>query len=516
MGGSLPHSLYTAEQSRKLEAEAIQQHGVSGIELMRRAGLAAFDVLVKNWPQISRGGSLQILCGSGNNGGDGYVIAALARQRYIPVRVITLENPEDLTGDARRAWEWYRSTGGLTQPWSDDTELTGDLIIDAMIGIGLSREVTGDYAAAIHAVNASGKPVMALDVPSGLSVDSGTEQGVAIQADLTITFVGMKRGLVTGAGKRVCGHIICADLNLSPEIFDSEPVSVKLLTESEVAQYVAPRARDAHKGHYGHLLVVGGDYGMGGAAIMAAEAALRCGVGRVTLATRAEHVTACLVRSPEVMVQVVDSGADIQVLLADKSAVVIGPGLGQSTWGRELLCAVLASDLPLLLDADALNMIAETPGLMTPRENCIITPHLGEAARLLGGPVVDVAEHRFAAVDKLQLFCGGVVVLKGAGTLIASMDDDQGCTYICNAGNPGMAVAGMGDVLSGITGALLAQGINVAQAARLGVWLHASAGDDCAKRQGETGIAATDLIPAVRRLLNHLTDADRGTKEREL
>ncbi|CAM3847515.1 NAD(P)H-hydrate dehydratase [Parendozoicomonas haliclonae] len=504
MGGSLPHSLYTAEQTRNLDAEAIQVHGISGIELMKRAGQAAFEAVLKQWPQIARGGTLQIFCGAGNNGGDGYIIAALARQRYIPVRVVTLKDPDQLTGDARKAWEWYRSLSGRTQPWSELISITGDLVIDAMLGTGLTGEVSGDYASAIDAINTSGKPVIAIDIPSGLSADSGMALGRSIQADLTVTFIGMKRGLVTGTGPQVCGQIIFSDLQVPAAVYETVPATAKLIKKRELTGLIHPRARDAHKGHYGHLLIVGGDHGMGGAAIMAAEAAMRSGAGLVTLATRPEHVMASMVRRPEVMARAVATGIDLEALLKGKTAVVIGPGLGKEAWGAELLKVVLSSDLPVLLDADALNLLAETPELLQARENCVITPHPGEASRMLGVTIPEIAADRFGSVEQLQALCGGAAVLKGAGSLVAVPENGHVCTYICRAGNPGMAVAGMGDVLSGVIGALLAQGLSAAEAARLGVWLHASAGDECAKAEGEAGMAATDLIPAVRRLINGL------------
>ncbi len=508
MGGSLPHLLYTAEQTRQLDARATSSYGIPGIDLMRRAGQAAFGCVMKAWPDLLRGGSLQIFCGSGNNGGDGYIIAALARQRYIPVRVIHLSPPEKLQGDARSAWEWFRDLGGHSESWASATTISGDLIIDAMLGTGLNGPVRGGYQEAIIAINASGKPVLAVDIPSGLSANTGAELGVAIQAQRTATFIAVKRGLLSGAGPRCCGEVEFFDLGVPEELFQSEQASTCVLLRRELAGLVHPRPQDAHKGDYGHLLVVGGDHGMGGAVLMAAEAALSCGAGRVTLATRPEHVMAALVRKPELMGRRVDNADDLRPLLTDKTAVVIGPGLGCDDWGRELLSAVLESGLPVLMDADALNLLAVHPELLNLRNpasdaQCVITPHPGEAARLLGVSVPDIAADRFSVVEQLQALCGGTAVLKGAGSLVAS---HEGCTHLCQTGNPGMAVAGMGDVLSGIIGALLAQPGNVADASRLGVWLHGAAGDACAAEAGETGISATDLIPAARRLLNQLVN----------
>ena len=502
MGGSLPHTLYTAEQTRRLDAETINVHGIPGFELMKHAGRAVLDVAMKTWPQIGRGSSLQVFCGSGNNGGDGYIIGALARQRYIPVRVVSLCPPERLTGDARKAWEWFRGLGGSCEPWSRNISLTGDLIVDAMLGTGLGGDVRGDFVDAIQRINESGKPVLAVDIPSGLSADTGSELGCAIKADVTVTFIGMKRGLFTAAGPRFCGDICFSSLKVPKVVYDITQPSARLIERAGMAALVKPRPRDAHKGHYGHLLVVGGDHGMGGAAIMAAETALRCGTGLVTLASRPEHTMACLVRRPEIMVRGVSSGDELKPLLVDKTAIVIGPGLGKDKWGQSLLRVALDSGLPVLMDADALNMIADQPEGFAPRENCVITPHPGEAARLLNSTVSEVCQNRFAVVEALQKRCGGVAILKGAGTLIASADE----VWLCRAGNPGMAIAGMGDVLSGVTGALLAQGYGALDVAKLGVWLHGTAGDDCAASGGEIGLAATDLIPAIRKQLNRLSE----------
>ncbi|MCL6271973.1 NAD(P)H-hydrate dehydratase [Sansalvadorimonas sp. 2012CJ34-2] len=500
MGGSLSHSLYTAEQVRKLDAEAIQNHRIPGIELMKRAGQAVFDAALKGWPALGRGGSLQVFCGAGNNGGDGYIIAALARRRYIPVRVIALKDPNLLKGDARKAWERFHDLGGHFEPWSPDIEINGTLVIDAMLGTGLSGDVKGDFADAISLINRSGRPVMAVDIPSGLSADTGSELGEAVKADLTVTFIGLKQGLYTSAGPRCCGRVQFARLNVPDSVYKCETPSAQLIGEQELSSQVHPRRRDAHKGDHGHLLVVGGDHGMGGAALMAAEAAMRCGVGLVTLATRAEHAMAAMMRCPEVMARRANTSAELQPLLKGKSAVVIGPGLGKDSWGKELLQTVLESDLPVLMDADALNIISESPELYKVRQQCVITPHPGEASRLLGKPIADIIHDRFQSVKELQVLCGDVAVLKGAGSLIQS----ENRTDLCNAGNPGMGVAGMGDVLSGVIGALIAQGHDTTLAASLGVWLHACAGDACAQADGERGIAATDLIPVIRQKLNYL------------
>ena len=498
MAGSLPHALYTAEQVRRLDAEAIGNHRIPGIELMKRAGQATFDILFNTWLQSGRNKSVQVFCGGGNNGGDGYIIAALALQRYIPVKVISLCPPDRLTGDARKACDWFRELGGRCRPWSDAIKVSDGVLVDAMLGTGLSGPVKGGYVDAIALLNRSVNPVLAVDLPSGLCADTGAELGCAVQANITVSFIGMKQGLLTGAGPRCCGELRFSGLGVPEAIYSTERSSARLLHHRQMTALGRPRHKDAHKGDYGHLLVVGGDHGMGGAAVMAAETALRCGTGLVTLATRPEHVLPSLVRRPEVMARGIDNPVGLALLLEGKTAIAIGPGLGQDSWGLEMLRIVLESGLPVVLDADALNLLAMSPELIKPGPHMVLTPHPGEAGRLLGLSTGEVSGDRFSAVRALQTLCGGAAVLKGAGSLVCS---DSGVD-ICSKGNPGMAVAGMGDVLTGVVGSLLAQGHSARDAARMGVWVHACAGDDCAAESGEYGMAATDLIPAIRRLVN--------------
>ena len=500
----LPEALYTAEQVRHLDAVAINDYHINGFELMKRAGQAAFDRMLERWPALSRGGTLQVFCGAGNNGGDGYVIASLARQRYLPVRVIALKNPDDLTGDALRAWHWFRDLGGSTESWSRNVTITGTVLVDAMLGTGLNGDVKGDYLNAIKMINHSERPVLAIDIPSGLSADTGAALGAAVQAAMTVTFIGLKQGLLTGAGPRYCGTLNFASLAVPDELYSKELPASHLLQEQELAAFVRPRLADANKGSHGHLLVVGGDEGMGGAVVMAAEAALRSGAGLVTVATREEHVDAINARCPEIMARGVNDADDLSTLLTGKSAVVVGPGLGQSDWSKALLACLLQTELPVLADADALNLIAEnSQWVESTSRSLLMTPHPGEASRLLQEPISEIQANRFAAVRQLQQQYGGVAVLKGAGSLVY----DGETVSLCGAGNPGMAVAGMGDVLSGVIGSLLTQGYDMDQAAKIGVWLHAAAGDDCAADAGQIGMKATDLLPYIRRRINQLANA---------
>lgn len=495
----LPAALYTAEQCRALDRTAIDQFGVPGFRLMQRAGHAAFVELQARWPQVRR---LTIACGTGNNGGDGLVMAGLARQKGIPVQVVVVQDDYigRLRGEALAAWQWAQAVGVELVRWYPELELSGEVLVDALLGTGLNGPVSGDCARLIRLFNRSARPVMAVDIPSGLCSDSGRVMGVAVKADLTLTFIGLKQGLLTHEGVDHCGELLFDGLMVPDEVYEEVSVNAFRTDRDDLAALLPPRRRSAHKGLFGHVMVVGGDYGMGGAALMAAEAAARSGAGLVSLATRPEHVTAALTRAPEVMAAGVNSGQDLEPLLVRPDVLVVGPGLGQSAWADQLLQQALGSGLPLVLDADALNLLCARLGTHAGKHDWVLTPHPGEAARLLGCEVSEVQADRFAAVRELQAMLGGTVVLKGAGSL--TFDGDM--VHLCSAGNPGMACGGMGDVLSGIIGALRAQRLSSLDAARAGVFAHARAADLCARDQGERGLLATDLIARVRRVLSDL------------
>ncbi len=465
---------------------------------MQRAGQACFAALRQRWPGATR---ISVVCGVGNNGGDGLVVAGLAEQAGLQVQLVLVG--EDfagrLRGEALEAWRWLAPTGLQGDAWHPGVELEGELIVDALLGTGLSGEVRGDSAAVIRQINRAGRPVLAVDIPSGLCADSGAVLGVAVRADLTLTFIGLKQGLLTHQGVDCVGELWFDSLRVPEEVYEEVPVSGFRTDLDDVVELLPRRPRSAHKGHHGHLLVIGGDSGMGGAALMAAHAALRAGAGLVSLATRAAHCSAALVRVPEVMCHAVDDEDDLEPLLARADALVVGPGLGQQEWGRGLLAAAIASGKPLLLDADALNLLAQ--GLVELRSDAhVLTPHPGEAARLLEIEVAELQADRFAQVRALQQRYGGTVVLKGPGSL--SCDGDA--IHLCSAGNPGMATAGMGDLLSGVIGALLAQRLPPLDAARVGVLVHATAADRAVAQRGERGLMATDLLPEIRSVVNGL------------
>ena len=487
----LPDALYGAAQVRELDAR-LMAAGTPGFELMQRAAQATWRSLVRQWPTASE---LTVLCGHGNNAGDGYLVAALARRAGWTVQVLAVGDPQRLQGDAAQAHAEALAERVVVQGWSARCELRG-VVVDALLGTGLSGEVREPYASAINAINASGLPVTAVDIPSGLCADTGRVLGVAVRADLTVTFIGLKVGLFTGDAADHVGKWVFNDLQAPAEIYSDIAVRARRLNVANLA-LLAPREPTSHKGCFGHLLLVGGDHGFGGAILLSSESALRSGAGMVSLATRPEHVPAALTRVPEVMALGVSSANQLMGLLEKASTLVVGPGLGQASWGRALLSAAANAPLPQVWDADALNLLAS--GFVSLPKDCVITPHPGEAARLLGISTAQVQADRPAAALALSKKYTAVVVLKGAGSLIAHPD---GRLALCHQGHPAMATAGLGDVLAGLTGALLAQGMDGFDAACLAVWLHANAG----AQQGKCGrgLAASDLIPAIRQLLEEL------------
>lgn len=497
----LPSALYRASQVRELDRIAIEQAGIAGFSLMRRAGKAAFELLLQSYPEPEK---ITIFCGTGNNGGDGYVIATLACQRGIAVEVIQCGDASKITGDALQARQLALQDGAAVIDYCEDISVDTGVIVDAILGTGLAGDVRGVAAAAINTINNSVCPVIAVDIPSGLCSDTGRVLADAVFAEHTISFIGLKRGLLTGAAPDYTGSLHFADLSVPKSVFDSiieqGAAACERLDLASLKQSLPARKATAHKGHFGHVMITGGDSGMAGATAMASQAACRIGAGLISCATRPEHISAIVSRNPEVMVHGVISGQEIEPLLPRASVVVVGPGLGQGSWGEQLLQKVAKLSVPLVVDADALNLLAAGRVVkQRHRDNWILTPHPGEAARLLDCSSADIQRDRFAAVTELQRRYGGAVVLKGAGSLIATADSPV--VGLCPYGNPGMAAGGMGDVLSGILGALMGQGLSPAQAARLGVCLHAVAGDRAAVA-GVRGMMATDLIAQLRRLVN--------------
>jgi NAD(P)H-hydrate epimerase len=373
--------------------------------------------------------------------------------------------------------------------------LRADVVVDALLGTGLDRDVAGAHAEAIAAMNAGDAPVLAIDIPSGLHADTGQPLGSAVMANATVTFIGVKQGLLTGAAADHTGRLYFSDLGVPPPVYDAVSPSVLRITRAPLMHLLSRRRRTGHKGHFGHVLVIGGDAGYAGAVRLAGEAAARTGAGLVSLATRAGHAASIAAPCPVLMSHGVESPDKLDPLLAQADVIAIGPGLGRSEWALGLLARVFEAKQPLVVDADALNLLAMEPSR---HDNWILTPHPGEAARLLAGSVAGVQQDRYASAKHIQRRYGGICVLKGAGTIVCGA---SGVLAVCSAGNPGMGSGGVGDVLTGVIAALLAQGLSLQDAAHLGVCVHAEAGDRAAET-GERGLIATDLMPWLRTLVN--------------
>ena len=490
----LPLNLYRAADVRELDRMAIEDCGLGGALLMSRAGEAAFQALRTRWPQAHR---VSVLCGPGNNGGDGLVIARLARLAGMEVTVYLMREASAFRGEAERALQALEPLGVDLPVYAGDALDDADVVVDALFGTGLARAVEGAMAQAIEAINAArgrGAGVLAVDIPSGLAADTGAVLGRAVRAHLTPSFIGLKLGLFTGAGPEYAGAVVFADLGVPAVIYQHVAPAARCIDDG--GHGLGPRPRDAHKRQFGHVLAVGGDHGTAGAIRMAAEAALRGGAGLVSVATRADHAPVLVQARPEVMASAVEQPHELDALLGRASVIATGPGLGQGAWGRALWQRLLAADLPMVVDADALNLLAADPAR---RDDWVLTPHPGEAARLLGTSANEVQRDRPSAVAALSRRYGGTAVLKGAGTLVVSGD---GALSVCRAGNPGMAVGGMGDVLCGFIAALLAQGLEPGRAACLGVLWHAMSGDRAACRGGERGLLPSDLLAELRHFVN--------------
>lgn len=481
--------LYSSAGVRRLDAQAIRS-GTPGLVLMRRAGRAAFDALRQRWPSSQR---LLVLCGWGNNGGDGYVLASLARRAGMTVELRALDGRAPTTDDARAACaEWEQ--GGTVGSWhAGDPLPPADVVVDALFGVGLSRALAGSAAALAEALAGHRAPLLALDVPSGIDADTGHAPGPALHAAMTVSFVGRKLGLYTGAGRAHAGERRFDSLGVAPDDGVALP-SARLLDPESCRSWLPARRDDDHKGRFGHVLVVGGDHGMGGAARLCAEAAARSGAGLVSVLTRPVHLAALLAGRPELMVIGVEGTVWPQATQR-ASVLAVGPGLGRGAWGRAHFDSALAQRLPCVLDADALwhlDSAADLPG------SVVLTPHPGEAARLLGCATAEVQADRPRAARELARRYRAHVVLKGNGSLVAAPD---GLLQVVDAGNPGMASGGMGDVLTGVVAALLAQGLEPGRAAALGALAHARAGDLAAGAQPR-GVLAGDLLLALRQILN--------------
>lgn len=491
--------VYTAAEIRAIEQLAAALPAPP--TLMEKAGLAAAEIARDRLLTDDRN-TVLVLAGPGNNGGDAFVVARHLQAWWFKVTLVFSGGREHLSADAKQALDAWLAAGGeiLTGIPADKT---WDAVIDGLFGIGLERDLAGKYLELVNAVNRMQRPVLALDIPSGLGSDNGNVYGAAIRAAMTVTFIGLKPGLLTQHGSDYCGEILLRTLDLEPPSL-VEPHAWKLDQAYARQLLPPPRPANSHKGMFGSVGIIGGATGMVGAAFLAGTAALKLGAGRVYLGLIAADAPGVNTIQPELMLRPVHELFKLDHL----SCLVIGPGLGMEPDAHSWLGSALESALPLVLDADALNLIAAHPqlaGLLRARAAAaILTPHAAEAARLLNTDTTAIQHDRMAAAATLAQRFNCCVVLKGAGSICALPD---GRRYLNTSGNPGLSSAGTGDVLSGIIGALLAQGVSAENALLLAVHLHGAAADELlAQHDGPIGMTASEITDAARSLLNRWTN----------
>jgi NAD(P)H-hydrate epimerase len=486
------NALYCCEQIRECEQQAVHLLQFDENELMYQAGAEAFFFMRSTFPEADH---IAVFCGGGNNAGDGYILARLAHEHGLSVIVYQCKPLDDLPDIAKNAAMSALAAGVECQSADEPLDYETDLIVDALLGIGIKGPVRGIVATAINQINSSCLPILSIDVPSGLNADTGFVENFCVRATTTITFIAPKVGLYTLDGPDYCGAIQCNTLQLESLVAKLKPCAF-LLSEGTISLPLPPRKMNTHKGNFGHVLVIGSGPGMPGAVSLTAKAALRMGAGSVSVATWPEYAKSILPLVPEAMIWGVNTPMDLVPLIAKATVCVIGPGLGESEWAKALFLKVITSQLPMVIDASALRLLAEHPQM---DDNWILTPHPGEAGSLLSSPAQIVQRNRHQSAVAIQQLYGGIVVLKGTGTVIQTLEKN---TFICPLGNPGMASAGMGDVLSGIIAGLCAQNISLSEAAKLGVWIHALAGDKAAGSIGPVGILASDLLDLLPKVLS--------------
>lgn len=494
-GNRFSHCLYQVEQLQQGEKKAAASHSMAMMQLMSAAGKAVFRQLQMHFPAPAR---IAVCCGEGNNGGDGYIVARLAHEAGYQVQVFALKQnivlPDPIQSDAHKARGAWREQGGSEKALQDCSPEQFDVVVDALFGVGLNRMLEGYPVTWVQRVNASRTPVLSIDVPSGLHADTGYVPGAAIRARLTICLVALKRGLLTGKAPEHTGKLLLEDLSIGNTFKHQNEADWFRVNVDKVNSWLSARSLCTHKGEQGHVLIVGGQSGMSGAVILAMKAALRAGAGKVSVACHPDVQAIVAAAQPEAMVHALSDADELPPLLRQASAVALGPGLGQSRWSHEVFSQVMKADILKVIDADGLNLLASYP-VRSPK--LLLTPHPGEAARLLQTTTDKIESDRFAATTKLRKKYGAQVLLKGAGSLLVT---DRGKCLI-DRGSPAMASGGMGDLLTGLVTALLAQRMAPAQALIAGALWHAIAGEQAGK-EGERGTLASDLLPYLRRLVN--------------
>ena len=519
--------IVTAEQMRAIDARAIEEYGVPGVVLMENAGRQVEQAIVARYPDVGRM-KVGIVAGRGNNGGDGFVVARHLAQRGVEVSVMLLAAKSAPSGDARINLDIIDRMGvpivevETEKAFSkNEREFAGcDLLVDAILGPGLVSEVEGLYERVINAMNGWGRPVVAVDIPSGLSSDTGVVLGAHIMADLTVTLALPKPAHLLFPAAKAVGELVVADISIPRALLEDDALTVNLLERSEVSCWFGPREADAHKGSYGHLLVLAGSVGKSGAAVMAAKGALRVGAGLVTVAVPASAnpaVEAATMEAmsfplPETVAGTIALGAAdmLPTLLEGKDAVVIGPGITTHAETAQFLHELLEQvRVPTAIDADGVNNIVGHLHLVERKPvPFLLTPHPGEMSRLVGRGIDEIQADRLGVAGSVARQYGVYVALKGARTVVGH---PSGEVFVNPTGNPGLASGGTGDVLAGMIGGFLAQGMSPGEALRAAVFLHGMAADEAAAVCGEQGLIAGDLLellPAcIRALAEECEDA---------
>jgi hydroxyethylthiazole kinase-like uncharacterized protein yjeF len=509
---SLAHKIISSEQVKLIEPRAAEIAGCSMFELMQRAGAATFKTLMQEWPKTH---NILVVAGNGNNAGDGYVLASLAKQQGLNVEVVCEQPERELSGDAKRAQLEWQKLGAETlkftgSKFTESKHVQFDVIVDALLGTGVTGEVKPTFQSVIDQINQTDIPVLSIDLPSGMNANTGQALPLCVKADVTVTFIAIKPGLISGFGKEYCGKVIFTDLAIGADFFSMARSEVQWVDWSMLRPLLT-RPVNGNKGTFGKLLCIGGNQGMAGAIRLTAESALRGGVGLVKVHCHTSSSLAISTGRPEIML----IHKELEVALDWCSCVVIGPGLGQDDWAQQQFLHLLAylklHPKPLVIDADGLNILS-TMTIDTNIRNTlaqlpalILTPHPGEASRLLNCSIPTIENDRYFASESIAQKYMSTCVLKGAGTVIQTdgAHQEPPC-WVCKGGNPGMATAGMGDLLTGIIGAFLAQGFAAQKAAVYGVCAHAEAGDRVAIQYGQRGMITSDLLQPLRAIINGL------------
>jgi len=515
--------LVTASQMQEMDKKTIESFGIPGLVLMENAGRGCIDVLTKKIKNINAK-KIAVMAGPGNNGGDGFVIARYLMERGIQVTCFLLASKDRVKGDAKTNMDLVFKLCDISDNSSiievPDAEsylkqrnriLHNDLFIDAILGTGLNSDVRGFFKDVIELINSSDCPVFSVDIPSGLNSDTGKPMGIAVKADLTTTFAFAKLGHILYPGNTFTGDLDVVDIGIPGFIVRKKNIAISLMETDEIAGFFKPRDFNGHKGRYGHLLVIAGSTGKTGAAALCSNAAMRTGTGLVTLGIAKslnKRIEPLVIEPMTHPLSEKEKGFlsdncldEIQTILKGKQALAMGPGLGTKKGTKKLIKKLIEkSKVPLILDADAINCIADDPGILKKKKAlAVLTPHPGEMARLCSMTTQDVQADRINIAKNFAMDHDVVLVLKGAGTIVSL---PNGRSFICPTGNPGMASGGMGDVLTGMIAGFCAQGFSPEDASLAGVYIHGMCADILAEEIGSFGFVANDMIQIIPKTIH--------------